>query len=226
MILDNRERHLIPLLPADQITIQVLPIGDCWIGLEATNGLVIERKTIKDLEASVLDGRYREQKARLLAFCQEKAATPMYILEGAWSSTTGRIGITGLMKIVSRLQAVHGIAVLQTASLEETALLLKGLADYHKEDPTQFTRSTAPLRAVDTIHVVKKSNAADPKQFHMACLAQCPGVSTTVAESIVTAFPSWSAFMEASEVAIATIVQPNGRKVGPAVAKRLWGLFH
>jgi hypothetical protein len=109
---------------------------------------------------------------------------------------------------------------------EETALLLKGLADYHKEDPTQFTRSTAPLRAVDTIHVVKKSNAADPKQFHMACLAQCPGVSATVAEAITTAFPSWSEFMAASEIAIATIVQPNGRKVGPAVAKRLWNLFH
>ena len=224
MILDNRERHLIPLLP--EATVQVLPIGDCWIGLEASGGLVIERKTIKDLEASVLDGRYREQKARLLAFCQEKAATPMYILEGAWSSTTGRIGITGLMKIVSRLQTVHGIAVLQTASLEETAILLKGLADYHKEDPTQFTRSTAPLRAVDTIHVVKKSNAADPKQFHIACLAQCPGVSTTVAEALHTSFPSWSTFLAASEIDIASVIQPNGRKVGPAVAKRLWGLFH
>jgi len=193
---------------------------------DSSCGLVIERKTIKDLEASILDGRYREQKARLLAFCQEKAATPLYVLEGPWSSTTGRLSPAALMKVVSRLQTAHGIAVLQTASLEETATLLKALADYHAEDPAHFTRATAPLRAIDTIHVVKKSNAADPKQFQIACLAQCPGVSSKVAEALHTSFPSWSTFLAASEADLATVLQPNGRKVGPAVAKRLWALFH
>ena len=226
--IDTRERYLIPLLPSDQITttVQTLPVGDIWIGTDASNGLVIERKSIKDLEASILDGRYREQRARLLAFCQDKQAQPLYILEGAWSSTTGRLSAPALMKIVSRLQAAHGIAVLQTESLEETATLVKALAEYHKEDPTHFVRDTQPLRSIDTIHVVKKTNSADPIQFFIACLAQAPGVSPKVAEAIHTTFPSWSQFLAASEGAIASIVQPNGRKVGPAVAKRLWSLFH
>jgi hypothetical protein len=99
------------------------------------------------------------------------------------------------------------------------------LADYYKEDPTNFVRSTEPLRAVDAVHVTKKVNAADPKQFMIAALAQCPGVSTKVAEAIHTSYPSWSGLLAASEKDLASIVQANGRKVGPAVAKRLFSLL-
>jgi len=218
-ILDTRERHLIPLLPSFEV--QTMAVGDILVGT-----LLIERKTIKDLEASVLDGRYREQKTRLLACCQEKGFSPLYILEGAFSSTTGRLQVPALMKLVARLQYKHGIPVMQTASLEETATLVKALADYYTEDPTNFVRSTEPLRAVDNVHVTKKVNAGDPKQFMMASLAQCPGISVKMAEAIQTAFPTWTLLMAADEKGIAEIVQANGRKVGPAIAKRLFTLLH
>lgn len=223
LIIDNRERHLIPLLGTDAM-VQVLAIGDIIVG--SPPALIIERKTIKDLEASVLDGRYREQKTRLLAHCQETGASPLYILEGPYSSTTGRLAVPALLKLVARLQYKHGIPVLHTASLEETAVAVRALADYYKEDPTNFTRSTEPLRAIDAVHVTKKVNAADPKQFMVAALAQCPGVSTKVAEAIHTSYPSWSTLLAASEKDLASIVQVSGRKVGPAVAKRLHALFH
>ena len=218
-ILDTRERHLIPLLPSFEV--QTMAIGDIQIGT-----LLIERKTIKDLEASVLDGRYREQKTRLLTQCQEKGWSPLYILEGPFSSTTGRLQVPALMKLVARLQYKHGIPVIHTASLEETAILVKALAEYYVEDPTNFVRSTEPLRAVDSVHVTKKVNANDPKQFMMAALAQCPGISVKIAEAIHTAFPTWTALMAAEEKGIAEIIQANGRKVGPAVAKRLVALLH
>jgi len=116
--------------------------------------------------------------------------------------------------------------VIHTASLEETATLVKALAEYYVEDPTNFVRSTEPLRAVDSVHVVKKVNANDPKQFMMAALAQCPGISVKMAEAIHTAFPTWTLLMAADEKGFETIVQGNGRKVGPAVAKRLFALLH
>lgn len=218
-IIDIRERHLIPLLPSFEV--QTMAVGDIQVGT-----LLIERKTIKDLEASVLDGRYREQKTRLLATCQEKGFSPLYILEGPFSSTTGRLQVPALMKLVARLQYKHGIPVMQTASLEETVTLVKALADYYTEDPTNFVRSTEPLRAIDAVHVVKKVNANEPKQFMIAALAQCPGISVKVAESIHTAFPTWTLLMAADEKGIAAIVQGNGRKVGPAIAKRLCTLLH
>jgi ERCC4-type nuclease len=100
-IVDVRERDLIKLLTNPQT--KSLPIADIWIGISGEDitaplpplqkgALLIERKTIRDLEASVLDGRYREQRQRLIAFCQEQGATPMYLLEGSYFSSTGRIG--------------------------------------------------------------------------------------------------------------------------------------
>ena len=218
-IIDTRERHLIPLLPSFEV--QTMAVGDIQIGT-----LLIERKTIKDLEASVLDGRSREQKTRLLTQCQEKSLSPLYILEGPFSSTTGRLQVPALMKLVARLQYKHGIPVIHTASLEETATLVKALAEYYVEDPTNFVRTTEPLRAVDSVHVTKKVNANDPKQFMMAALAQCPGISVKMAEAIYTFAPTWTALMAADEKGFETIVQGNGRKVGPAVAKRLFALLH
>ena len=218
-VIDIRERHLFPLLPSFEV--QTMAIGDIQVG-----NILIERKTVKDFEASVLDGRYREQKTRLLATCQEKSLSPLYILEGPFSSTTGRLQVPAIMKLVARLQYKHGIPVIQTGGLEETATLVKALADYYTEDPTNFVRSTEPLRAVDSVHVVKKVNANDPKQFMMAALAQCPGVSIKMAEAIHTAFPTWTALMGADEKGLEMIVQANGRKVGPVVAKRLFALLH
>ncbi len=85
-LLDDRERGLIGLLPS--WTVSHLSVGDIWIGLDASGsgpapyGLILERKTAADLEASILDGRYREQRARLLAVAAERQAHPVYVIEG------------------------------------------------------------------------------------------------------------------------------------------------
>ena len=225
IILDNREHQLISHLPDAKV--QQLPIGDIWIsvGEEAAGGLILERKTIRDFEASILDGRFREQKARLLAFCQEKNAIPMYVIEGPWTSTSGAITSMALMKLAARIQCKHGIAVMQTADTKETAALIVALDEYYKADTTNLAKAEGPIRAIDTIHVVKKSNAADPKHFAIACLAQCPGVSVKVAEVIFDTFGSFGGVFSASVDDIANCVVGK-RKVGKVVAERLWGLLH
>lgn len=77
MIVDTREAELIRFFTDEKVEIEVkqLSVGDIWIG-----DLIIERKSIRDLEASILDGRYREQRGRILAYCQENKTQPMYIL--------------------------------------------------------------------------------------------------------------------------------------------------
>ena len=231
-LLDNRERDLVERLAAPAEQVKALPVGDFWLGVDSdtgkpvAGGLVIERKSVRDLEASILDGRYREQRQRLVAFCTETGAQPLYILEGPYASTTGRLAVPALMKLVARLQFRHGVAVLHTDSIAETATLLRTLVDYYTEDKTNFQRDTSPIRAVEAIHVSKKVNAADPTQFYVAALVQCPGVSVKMAECIRAAFPSWPALLAAEESQIAVLVQANGRKVGPAVARRIYGLLH
>ena len=55
LIVDSRERQLIPHFPTT-IQIQTLSVGDFqFLDASGVTKLIIERKTIKDLEASVLD---------------------------------------------------------------------------------------------------------------------------------------------------------------------------
>ena len=221
--LDTRESELI--ISLKEVTVKALPVGDIWIGVNeegvmSEGGLVIERKSIRDLEASILDGRYREQRGRILAFCEEHKTQPMYILEGSLSSSTGRLQKSALMKFIERLVLHYQIPVIQTASVQETAELIQTLMEQWKEDPSRLKQTTERIKMTDGIHVQKKANAADPKQFAIACLAQCPGVSIKMSEALITHFGSLRAVMDAQPNEIEQ-VKIGTRRVGPAVSKRL-----
>lgn len=67
IIIDYRERKLIDCFQnTHDFQIENLIIGDIIIKKQDTPVLIIERKTISDLEASIKDGRWHEQKLRLL----------------------------------------------------------------------------------------------------------------------------------------------------------------
>jgi ERCC4-type nuclease len=228
MWLDTRESELISLLP--NTTVKALPIADIWIGVGEDGvvkegGIIIERKSVRDFEASILDGRYREQRGRILSYCQEHKTQPLYILEGGLSSGTGRLEKKALMKFLNRLVFHYQIPVLQTGSLRETAELIQYLMDQWTEDPTSLQRTTELIKVSDGIHVQKKANASDPKQFAIACLAQCPGVSVKMAEVLITALGTLKAVMEADTKQLAEI-KVGSRKVGPVVAGRLHGILN
>ena len=67
---DNREKDLIKLfeLKEHHFTLENLDIGDIQFVDSKTNEILIliERKTLADLCASIKDGRYKEQKERML----------------------------------------------------------------------------------------------------------------------------------------------------------------
>jgi ERCC4-type nuclease len=73
--------------------------------------------------------------------------------------------------------------------------------------------------------VQKKANAADPTQFAITCLAQCPGVSVKMGEAILAECGSLKAVMEKSVKELGEI-KVNNRKVGPVVSKRLHELLN
>lgn len=242
--LDTRESELITMMQPDAV--KALPVGDIWIGIDTNHsnslvpgglvtgglvtgglvpgGLVIERKSIRDLEASILDGRYREQRGRILAFCQENKAQPMYILEGHLSSSTGRLQKKALLKFIHRLIFHYQIPVMQTQNVGETSELIGTLVEQWKEDPSTLMRTTELVKVTDGIHVQKKSNAADPTQFAITCLAQCPGVSVKMAEALITHFGSLKALMGAERKDVES-VKVGIRKVGPVVSARLLELL-
>jgi ERCC4-type nuclease len=221
--LDTRETELITLL--NDTTVKALELGDVWVGVTedgmmVEGGIVIERKSIRDLEASILDGRYREQRGRILSFCEMHKTQPMYILEGSLSSSTGRLQKSVLMKFIQRLVLHYQIPVIQTASVRETAELLETMMEQWKEDPSRLKQTTERITMTDGIHIQKKANAAEPKQFAIACLAQCNGISVKMAEALITHFGSLQAVM-AAPVKDIEQVKVGTRRLGPVVSKRL-----
>lgn len=227
-LLDTRESELIKIFEGtDDVVIKNLDVGDIWIGLNAEgkieeDGLIIERKSIADFEASILDGRYREQRGRILSYCQENKTRPLYILEGQLSSTSGRLEKSAIIKFINRLVLHYQIAILRTSSVQETAEVIRGLIQQWNElDPQKsIKRKTDAIKVTDGLHIQKKANASDHRQFAISCLAQCPGVSVKMAEALIDNFGSLKGVIEAPVKDIEN-VKVGTRRIGPVVSKRL-----
>lgn len=229
ILYDTRERELISKAPT--ISTRTLPVGDIWIGLSgeeiATGGVVAERKTVADLEASILDGRYREQRTRLLTYCQQKGARPLYIIEGSLDRISGRLTENVLRQFLNRLQLRYSVSVIQTDCLDETIQLCTTLSAQILKDTSVFVLEDGAQKVYShTVSVVKKANLDDPKTFTSLILQQCPGLSSTIADAIMSVFPRLQDIFDASESDIATVKITEKRKVGPTVAKRLHTLLH
>lgn len=227
-ILDMRERDLIQKLGWPT---RSLPVGDIWIGVDMSGnlgpgGVVAERKSVADLEASIMDGRYREQRTRLLSHCQLNGYRPLYIIEGELDRLNGRLAKQALRKFLTRLTLRYGVAVLQTDSTEDTSKLCKELADQIKEDPKVFhSEEAAKVQYTDTISVYKRGNKDDPAVFASAVLQQCSGISAAGATAILAVYPTLSAVWTATEQQLAVILIGK-RKLGLVVAQRLHTLLH
>jgi ERCC4-type nuclease len=225
-LVDTRERELIPLLAWPTKT---LPVGDIWIGLSGedvmTGGIVIERKTTNDLEASILDGRYREQRTRLTTYCQQRGARPLYVIEGIMDRLWGKLTQETLQKYLNRLMLRYGVPVIHTDSIDATAALCKTLANQISADQAVFVAADpAALSYSSTVKVSKQGNM-DARNFALCTLQGCPGVSNAVAEAVLTAFGTLTGVLAAEETTIAAVAVGK-RKVGPVVAKRLFALLH
>jgi ERCC4-type nuclease len=222
IVLDTREHSLISLLPNQ--TVKQLPVGDIWIQTNEKTLLVIERKTTADFEASFLDGRYREQRTRLLAYCAENKAKALYILEGGLDGKRHRLERSALQKLVHRLVLRYGVAVWSTKDLQDTANTIQLLQQQILDDQAVFEGEQ--LSYTDVQHVSKKANKDDPMAFAIGSLQCCPGISLKGAQAIwESCNKSWSRLLEISENELANI-KVGERRLGPAVAKRLWKLFH
>ena len=226
-LLDTRESDLIKIL-ADVAEVKQLLVADVWIGVDPDTktslpeGIIAERKSIADLEASILDGRYREQRGRILAYCQENNTRPLYILEGSLTSSSGRLTASALIKFINRLVLHYQIAVIRTSSVQETAEVIMALdQQWNETDPQKsIKKKTDSVKVTDGLHIQKKVNASDHKQFAISCLAQCPGVSVKMAEALIDTFGSLKGVIEAPVKDI-EVVKVGTRKVGPVVSKRL-----
>ena len=153
--LDVREKKLIELINAANsgynftIKTENLDLGDIIIcDDDETELLLIERKSLADLAASIKDGRYSEQSYRLNSYSLHNHNI-IYLIEGNLSmfgvnyhsnyNRNQRINKKSLQSSILTLLYYKGFSVLRTMSIEETSELLLQMCDKIGREKTKKT---------------------------------------------------------------------------------------
>jgi len=186
MIIDNREKDLINLLNKQNISFQTenLELGDILYKLDNNDILLIERKTVADLMASIKDGRHREQKIRLLKK-QTEGTRIFYLIEGSILYNNNKDTLCSAILNTLMRDNIH---IIFTGMIEETILYLLKIEtklDFYKNNISENVNNNY----LHTIKTCKKDNLTKEICFQ-AMLKQIPGISSSCAESISKIYPS------------------------------------
>ena len=192
MIIDFREKDILKYcneqLNGRNIEIKTdnLLLGDIQI-----DKLLIERKTINDLAASIVDGRYKEQSFRLLKALEEGYKV-FYFIEGNMDLYTGAISKNTLVSTIYSLTH-KGFQVLLTKNSKDTAFFVLQFAEKMKKESEKMEKQCEKQSEIkgneqkityeNTEGVVqtKKNKNITKDNISVFMLCQIPGISTTTA---------------------------------------------
>jgi DNA excision repair protein ERCC-4 len=189
VLVDHRERgSSIPdALAAAGLDVRLtdLPVGDYVLG----PGLAVERKGPSDLGASIRDGRIFDQAGRLQsAFAQAVLLVegePQWIAEDAWRGAVCRL-------------IEDGFTVLHSLDAEDSAAWIIRLA--------KRARRTAPTIRTEG----PRRSPRHPSAQAEVMLSIVPGISATMASSLLAAYGSLAAVAAAA---------PDGLRRHPGIGR-------
>ena len=194
----------------DKINIvkETICIGDIHIKFN-NNIYIFERKTVKDLISSIHDGRYREQKARMLSTYNQRYLS--YIIED-----DDIISSKVYSKNKSTIQGAYintlfrdNIRILFTKNISETVTLILSIAIKMVDNPKKFINisnevnnttidsslmsqsSTDASGYTDFIKLKKKKiDNIDINTCYIMQLSQIPHISNVIAKNISKIYPN------------------------------------
>jgi ERCC4-type nuclease len=236
--IDFRETELFELLKdAGGFTVDSinLEVGDIMICNGDDPLVVLERKTLSDLASSNRDGRYREQRARLLSLRGQGVAIG-YLLEvgNGWSADLGRVWPgkileTTLASLVLRLQLRYGIPVIESKDKHVSSALIRQLVRMVSADVDVFKfaagDATEVAAAYTEVLSAQKSANRNLKRVAAGMLCAIPGCGGKMSESIMDACETLENLMKKSQEEIATL-SIGKRTVGKVLAEKIWNALH
>lgn len=139
--IDTRERELIkkcedllvavPAFKELKIEVHQLPLGDIIICSNGqTDNILVERKTLSDLAASIKDGRYEEQSYRLNGLPLHNHNI-VYLIEGdlgKFNSFKERIDRQTIYSAMFSINYFKGFSLMRTNTMDETAFMICNMA--------------------------------------------------------------------------------------------------
>jgi crossover junction endonuclease MUS81 len=174
---DNREQDLlkqiqnlvlfIPAFKQLKVETAALPLGDIIIYDDNDEKLIIERKCLNDLLASIKDGRYEEQSYRLNGL-NHPNHNIYYLIEGDVNKANrfkdNNIEKLTLYSAMFSLNYYKGFSVMRTLSMEETAIFICNTANkLSKSDKKAYYENKPQVNTVANVitSVITSENGED-----------------------------------------------------------------
>lgn len=210
----NNQVSIIPVFKSIKVQTETLPIGDIIINDDNEDRLIIERKSVADLLASIKDGRYEEQSYRLTGLPHHNHNV-VYLIEGDVNKVNrfkpdNQMEKLTLYSAMFSLNYYKGFSVFRSFSLEESANIICNMAykigkDLSKKpyypnvlekpivtDEQQVGEAEVQAEITDKDYVgvvkkIKKDNIT-PENIGEIMLCQIPGISSITALAIMEKF--------------------------------------
>lgn len=226
--IDYREtaiiKHFEEKRPSISYKVCNLPIGDFIFKNSSDDSVIyiIERKTILDLASSITDGRFREQKQRLLDSIGEPNKI-IYVLEGNKNlKKYGSISKSIIDSSILNLVFKHQYKVIHTLSDLETYDTLISL--YSKLSSKDFGKINSTQ-----VKLIKKSDNTS-KNIFINMLSTIPGVSSTIATKIALQYNTLPELIKeydkldetSQKEQLLCNIQINKRKLGNVLSKKIY----
>jgi ERCC4-type nuclease len=198
--------------------------SDEWI-VEA----IIERKAKTDLESSLTDGRYRDQKDRMLLIRQSHPSVRLvYLIEQLKISPNKKKSVWAA---ITNSSVKTGFTIFQTTSLSQSVEFIESyrysISKQYEEAGSETQQLN--LKVVDT--QIKKKKVT-PEDFFKHSLNLIPGVQDSVSEAIAEKFGGMAELYKqlSSTPSPKTLLKdiPRSRgtstktmKIGPVLSERI-----
>jgi len=199
--------------------------------------LIIERKSLSDLEASIKDGRYKEQSFRL-----NEAPTHnhniIYLLEGAIINYKELNFRSTLYSTLFSLNYYKGFSVINTLNQTETGIMLMAFASkimrenkpgFYSNINSNMSSATTHIQNsdecyIETIKTSKKAHINRENIFQLM-LMQIPGISSVSALALANEFKNMESLLKSlkdeNTKPFENIKLASGRKLNKNIATSL-----
>lgn len=229
ILIDTRESKLIELFEENNIDYnkKQLEIGDIQIMKDDQIILCIERKTIDDLVSSIKDGRYKEQKTRMLS--KINYDNILYIIEGKIDKY--KHNEKQIFGSITNMNFRDKIKVISTNNTKQTYELILSLKKKFIEG--KFN-SKENKDYNETIKINKKENIT-LDLFNIKVLSTIPGVSVKMSEIIINKINSIKELIqtyndldnEKDKVEYLKDIQySDKRKIGIVISNRIYNYLY
>ena len=198
---DNREKELIKLLEKDgyDFILENLDLGDIqFLDLDTKEIIVIiERKTLADLSASIKDGRYKEQKERMLHSIK-KSVRKIILIEGT-ELDNFTLPLNTLNSVIINTLIRDNIHIYMSKSINDTIQFIEDiitqLPKYYEDLKKEIIYNEEKIFNNEfNCKINKKENLTENICFRNM-LSQIPGVSTSIASIYVEKYKNMETFI-------------------------------